>query len=160
MTEPTVQRGTLWFWLIISIGSALVLVGLGLGLEPHGAAVLRAPTGSPAAGAFGFGLFLFWAAYAYALSAGRAAGGRDYLLITLNLGLPAVVMLLWLGGLYALATIAAIGWSASLVTMGIRLFVREPIAGLMVLPIFGTSLTAIVLSLAFWMVPEAGAALP
>jgi hypothetical protein len=159
MTEPTVQRGTLWFWLIISLGAALALVGLGLGLEPHGATVLRAPTGSPAAGAFGFGLFLFWAAYAYALSAGRAAGGRDYLLVALNLGLPLLVMWLWLAGLYALAMITALGWSASLVAMGIRLFLREPIAGLMLLPIFGTSLTAIVLSLAFWMVPEAGATL-
>ena len=158
MTEPTVQRGTLWFWLIISIGAALALVGLGLGLEPHGAAVLRAPTGSPAAGAFGFGLFLFWAAYAYGLSAGRAAGGRDYLLVALNLGLPLLVMSLWLGGLYALAMATALGWSASLVAMGVQLFLREPIAGLMLLPIFGTSLTAIVLSLAFWMVPEASAA--
>lgn len=157
MTEPTVQRGTLWFWLILSIGAALALVGLGLGLEPHGAPVLRAPTGSPAAGAFGFGLFLFWAAYAYGLSAGRAAGGRDYLLVALNLGLPLLVMSIWLGGLYALAIIAALGWSASLAAMGVRLFLREPIAGLMLLPIFGTSLTAIVLSLAFWMVPEAGA---
>jgi hypothetical protein len=31
MTEPTVQRGTLWFWLIISIDAALALAGLGLG---------------------------------------------------------------------------------------------------------------------------------
>ncbi|MFO8153477.1 hypothetical protein [Thioalkalivibrio sp.] len=159
MTEPTIQRGTLWFWLIISIGAALALVGLGLGLEARGAAVLRAPTGSPAAGAFGFGLFLFWAAYAYALTAGRASGGRDYLLVALNLGLPLLVMTLWLEGLYLLAVVAAIVWSSSLAAMGIRLFQREAIAGLMLLPIFGTSLTAIVLSLAFWMVPEANAAL-
>jgi hypothetical protein len=140
------------------MGAALALVSLGVGLEPHGAAVLRAPTSSPAAGAFGFGLFLVWAAYAYALSAGRAAGGQDYLLVILNLGLPMAVMLLWQDARYALAIVVALGWSASLVTMGIRLFRREPIAGLMVLPIFGASLTATMLSLAFWMLPEAGAA--
>ncbi|MBS0002755.1 MAG: hypothetical protein KFF45_06735 [Thioalkalivibrio sp.] len=160
MTEPDIQRGTLWFWLIISIGAALALVGLGIGLEARGAAVLRAPAGSPAAGAFGFGLFLFWAAYAYALTAGRAAGGRDYLLVALNLGLPLLVMVLWLEGLFALAIVAAAVWSGSLGAMGIRLFQREAIAGLMVLPIFGTSLTAIMLSLAFWMLPDANAAMP
>ncbi len=160
MTEPNIQRGNLWFWLIISIGAALALVGLGLALEPHGASLLRAPTGSPAAGAFGFGLLLFWAAYAYALSAGRAAGGRDYPLVALNLGLPLLVMLLWLEGLYPLALLVALAWAVSLATMGVRLFLREAIAGLMVLPIFGSSLTAIMLSLAFWMLPEAGAAVP
>ena len=70
MTEPTIQRGNLWFWLILSLASALAIIGLGLGLEPRGAAVLRAPLHSPAAGAFGFGLLLVWAAFAYALSAG------------------------------------------------------------------------------------------
>jgi hypothetical protein len=158
MTEPTIQRGNLWFWLILSLASALAVIGLGLGLEPRGAAVLRAPLHSPAAGAFGFGLLLVWAAYAYALSAGRAAGSRDLALAALTLGLPLLLMLLWLRDLNALALLVAVGWSASLVVMGIRLFQREPIAGLMVLPIFGTSLTGMLLSLTLWLLPAPGAA--
>lgn len=160
MTEPTIQRGNLWFWLILSLASALAIIGFGLGLEPRGAAVLRAPLHSPAAGAFGFGLLLVWAAFAYALSAGRAAGTRDLALATLNLGLPLLLMLLWLRESNALALLVAVGWSASLVVMGIRLFQREAIAGLMVLPIFGASLTGMMLSLTLWLLPAAGAAGP
>jgi hypothetical protein len=157
MTEPTIQRGNLWFWLIVSLASALAIIGLGLGLEPRGATVLRAPLYSPAAGAFGFGLLLVWAAYAYALSAGRAAGSRDLALAALTLGLPLLLMLLWLQDGHALALLVAVGWSASLVVMGIRLFQREAIAGLMVLPIFGASLTGVLLSLTLWLLPAAGA---
>jgi hypothetical protein len=160
MTEPTIQRGNLWFWLILSLTSALAIIGLGLGLEPHGASVLRAPLQSPAAGAFGFGLLLVWAAFAYALSAGRAAGNRDLALAALNLGLPLLLMLLWLRDWPALALLVAIGWSASLVVMGIRLFQREAIAGLMVLPILGASLTGMMLSLTLWLLPAPGAGSP
>ena len=160
MTEPTIQRGNLWFWLILSLASALAIIGLGLGLEPHGAAVLRAPLHSPAAGAFGFGLLLIWAAFAYALSAGRAAGTRDLTLAALNLGLPLLLMLVWLHGWHALALLVAMGWGASLVVMGIRLFQREAIAGLMVVPILGASLTGTMLSLTLWLLPAAGAGGP
>jgi hypothetical protein len=155
MTEPTIQRGNLWFWLLLSLASALAIIGLGLGLEPRGAAVLRAPLHAPAAGAFGFSLLLVWAAFAYALSAGRAAGSRDLVLAALNLGLPMLLMLLWLRDWNALALLVAVGWSASLVVMGIRLFQREAIAGLMVLPIIGASLTGMMLSLTLWLLPAA-----
>ena len=157
MTEPTLQRGNLWFWLILSLASALAIIGLGVGLEPRGAPVLRAPLHSPAAGAFGFGLLMVWAAFAYALSAGRAAGTRDLALAALNLGLPLLLMVLWLRGWNALALPVAVGWSASLVVMGIRLFRREAIAGLMVLPILGASFTGMMLSLTLWLLPAARA---
>jgi hypothetical protein len=157
MTEPTLQRGNLWFWLILSLTSAFTIIGLGVGLEPRGAPVLRAPLYSPAAGAFGFGLLLVWAAFAYALSAGRAAGSRDLALAALNLGLPLLLMVFWLWGWNALALPVAVGWSASLAVMGIRLFQREAIAGLMVLPIFGASLTGMMLSLTLWLLPAARA---
>lgn len=155
MTEPTIERGNLWFWLILSLSSALAIIGLGLGFEPRGATALRAPLHSPAAGAFGFGLLLVWAAFAYALSAGRAAGSRDLALAVVNLGLPLLLMLIWLRDWNALALLVALGWSASLVMMGIRLFQREAIAGLMVLPIFGASLTGTMLSLTLWLMPAA-----
>jgi len=77
------------------------------------------------------------------------------LLAMLNLGLPLLLMLLWLQESHALALLAAAGWSASLVLMGIRLFQREAIAGLMVLPIFGASLTGMMLSLTLWLMPAA-----
>ena len=157
MTEPTLQRGNLWFWLILSLTSALAIIGLGVGLEPHGASVLRAPLHSPAAGAFGFGLLLVWAAFAYALSAGRAAGSRDLALAALNLGLPLLLMVLWLRDWNSLALPVAVGWSASLVVMGIRLFQREAIAGVMVLPILGASLTGMMFSLTLWLLPAARA---
>lgn len=155
MTEPDVQRGTLWFWLAISVGVALLIVALGVGFEPRGAAVLRAPLSSPAAGALGFGLVMIWAAYAYALSAGRAAGSQEMGVVILNLGLPLALMLLWRAEINALAFFVAVGWAITLGGMGVRLFRREPLAGLMMLPIFGVSLTAILLSLTLWMVPMA-----
>lgn len=155
MTEPTIERGNLWFWLILSLSSALAIIGLGLGFEPRGATALRAPLHSPAAGAFGFGLLLVWAAFAYALSAGRAAGSRDLALAAVNLGLPLLLMLFWLRDWNALALLVALGWNASLAMMGIRLFQREAIAGLMVLPIFGASLTGTMLSLTLWLMPAA-----
>ncbi|WP_019627234.1 hypothetical protein [Thioalkalivibrio sp. ALJT] len=155
MTEPNVQRGTLWFWMLISLGVALLIVALGVGLEPAGAAILRAPLSSPAAGALGFGLLMIWAAYAYGLSAGRAAGSQEMGVVLLNLGLPVALILLWSAELNALAFFVAIGWAMTLVGMGVRLFRREPLAGLMLLPLMGVSVTAILMSLTFWMVPAA-----
>ncbi len=155
MTEPTIQRGVLFFWLILSVGVAMAMVALGMGLEPAGAPILRAPLGSPAAGALGFGLLMIWAAYAYGLTAGRAAGRGDYALAGLNLGLPLLLMLLWLNGLNGLAFFVALGWSISLIGMGLRLFQREALAALMLLPILGVSLTGILLSLTLWVLPPA-----
>ena len=155
MTEPHVQRGTLWFWLPISLGVGLLIVALGAGLEPAGASMLRAPLSSPVAGAVGFGMLLVWAAYAYALSAGRAAGSREMGVAILNLGLPVGVVLLWQVELNALAFFVALGWTISLGGMGMRLFRREALAGLMVLPLFGASLSALLMALTLWMLPEA-----
>ena len=155
MTEPNVQRGTLWFWLAISLGVALLIIALGVGLEPAGAAILRAPLSSPAAGALGFGLLMIWAAYAYALSAGRAAGSQEMGVVILNLGLPVALILLWRAELNALAFFVAIGWTLTLGGMAMRLFRREALAGVMMLPIIGVSLTAILLSLTLWVVPAA-----
>lgn len=155
MTEPDVQRGTLWFWLAISVGVAVLIIALGVGFEPHGAALLRAPLTSPAAGAMGFGLVMIWAAYAYALSAGRAAGAQEMGVVTLNLALPVALMLLWRAEINAMAFFVALGWAITLGGMGVRLFRREPLAGLMVLPIFGVSITAVLLGLTLWMLPMA-----
>ena len=153
LTEPTIQRGTLWFWLILSLGVALAIIALGVGLEPRGAAVLRAPLGSPAAGAFAFGLLLVWAAYAYALAAGRAAGSREMTLVALNLTLPLGCMLLLLAGLILPAIVAAVAWAISLLVLGVILVQREPLAGLMMLPIFGSSLTVSLFTLTLWLLP-------
>lgn len=155
MTEPHVQRGTLWFWMAISLGVALLIVALGIGLEPAGAAILRAPLSSPAAGALGFGLLMVWAAYAYALSAGRAAGSQEMGVVILNLGLPVALILLWRAELNALAFFVALGWTLTLGGMAVRLFRREALAGVMMLPLIGVSLTAILLSLTLWVVPAA-----
>ncbi|WP_018140054.1 MULTISPECIES: hypothetical protein [unclassified Thioalkalivibrio] len=155
MTEPNVQRGTLWFWMAISLGVALLIVALGVGLEPAGAAILRAPLSSPAAGALGFGLLMVWAAYAYALSAGRAAGSQEMGVVILNLGLPVALILLWRAELNALAFFVALGWALTLGGMAMRLFRREALAGIMMLPLIGVSMTAILLSLTLWMVPAA-----
>lgn len=155
MTEPNVQRGTLWFWMALSLGVALLIIALGVGLEPAGAAILRAPLSSPAAGALGFGLLMVWAAYAYALSAGRAAGSQEMGVVILNLGLPVALILLWRAELNALAFFVAIGWTLTLGGMAVRLFRREALAGVMMLPVIGVSLTAILLSLTLWVVPAA-----
>ena len=153
MTEPTIQRGTLWFWLILSLGVALAIIALGVGLEPRGAAVLRAPLTSPAAGAFAFGLLLVWAAYAYALTAGRAAGSREITLVALNLTLPLLCTLLLTAGHILPAIVAAFAWALSLLVLGVILVQREPLAGLMMLPIFGSSLSASLFTLTLWLVP-------
>lgn len=153
MTEPKIQRGTLWFWLPVSLGAALLLGALSVGLEPAGAAILRAPLSSPAAGALGFGLLLVWAAYAYGLTAGRAAGSREMGVIILNLGLPLALVLLWRVELNALGFFVALGWTLSVAGMAVRLFQREALAGLMLLPMIGVSLTAILMSLTLWVLP-------
>jgi uncharacterized membrane-anchored protein len=153
LTEPTIQRGTLWFWLILSLGVALAIIALGVGLEPRGAAVLRAPLSSPAAGAFAFGLLLVWAAYAYALAAGRAAGSRELTLVGLNLALPLLWMLLLLAGHILPGIVSALAWAISLLVLGVILVQREPLAGLMMLPLFGASLTASLLTLTLWLMP-------
>ncbi|AKJ95115.1 MULTISPECIES: hypothetical protein [Thioalkalivibrio] len=155
MTEPNVQRGTLLFWMAISLGVALLIVALGVGLEPAGAPILRAPLSSPAAGALGFGLLMVWAAYAYALSAGRAAGSQEMGVVILNLGLPVALILLWRAELNALAFFVALGWALTLGGMAVRLFRREALAGVMMLPLIGVSLTAILLSLTLWVLPAA-----
>ncbi|WP_018949444.1 hypothetical protein [Thioalkalivibrio sp. ALMg11] len=155
MTEPNVQRGTLLFWMAISLGVALLIVALGIGLEPAGAPILRAPLSSPAAGALGFGLLMVWAAYAYALSAGRAAGSQEMGVVILNLGLPVALILLWRAELNALAFFVAMGWTLTLGGMAMRLFRREALAGVMMLPLIGVSLTAILLSLTLWVLPAA-----
>ncbi|WP_019571313.1 hypothetical protein [Thioalkalivibrio sp. ALMg3] len=155
MTEPKVQRGTLLFWMAISLGVALLIVALGVGLEPAGAPILRAPLSSPAAGALGFGLLMVWAAYAYALSAGRAAGSQEMGVVILNLGLPVALILLWRAELNALAFFVALGWALTLGGMAVRLFRREALAGVMMLPLIGVSLTAILLSLTLWVLPAA-----
>ncbi|WP_018864444.1 MULTISPECIES: hypothetical protein [Thioalkalivibrio] len=153
MTEPDVQRGTLWFWLLISVGVALLIIALGVNLEPHGAAILRAPLASPAAGALGFGMVMVWAAYGYALTAGRAAGSQELGVVFLNLALPVALIVLWSTEVFALAFFVAFGWALTLVGMAFRLFRREALAGVMMLPIIGLSMTAILLSLTLWMVP-------
>ncbi|WP_018145631.1 hypothetical protein [Thioalkalivibrio sp. AKL6] len=155
MTEPNVQRGTLLFWMAISLGVALLIVALGVGLQPAGAPILRAPLSSPAAGALGFGLLMVWAAYAYALSAGRAAGSQEMGVVILNLGLPVALILLWRAELNALAFFVALGWALTLGGMAVRLFRREALAGVMMLPLIGVSLTAILLSLTLWVLPAA-----
>ena len=157
MTEPTIQRGTLWFWLILSLGVALAIIALGVGLEPRGAAVLRAPLTSPAAGAFAFGLLLVWAAYAYALAAGRAAGSREMTLVALNLTLPLLCTLLLLAGHILPAIVSAFAWALSLLVLGVILVQREPLAGLMMLPIFGSSVTASLLTVTLWLMPAPAA---
>jgi hypothetical protein len=132
---------------------ALAITALGAGLEIRGAAVLRAPLSSPVAGAFGFGLLLIWAAYAYALAAGRASGGREMALIGLNLTMPLVWMLLLLAGHILPGIVSALAWALSVLVLGVILVQREPLAGLMMLPVFGTSLTAILLTLTLWLMP-------
>jgi tryptophan-rich sensory protein len=100
---------------------------------------------------------LVWAAYAYALAAGRAAGSRELTLVGLNLTLPLLWTLLLLGGHILLGIVSALGWAISLLVLGVILVQREPLAGVMMLPIFGASLTASLLTLTLWLLPAPAA---
>ncbi|HSM28010.1 MAG TPA: hypothetical protein VK855_07910, partial [Thioalkalivibrio sp.] len=49
--------------------------------------------------------------------------------------------------------VSALAWAISLLVLGVILVQREPLAGLMMLPLFGASLTATLLTLTLWLMP-------
>lgn len=153
MTEPVVDRRSLAYWMVASLIVAALLLWLGLGLHPPGAAYARTLPASPLSGAMGFAFLLAWAAFAYAASITAPHPGKERLALIAALALPLLVVLLLGAEMSMLALLLAIVWLAGLIWVAWQLAKREPLAGLMMLPVIGSAIASLLLSLTLWVIP-------
>lgn len=153
MTEPVVDRQSLAYWMVASLLVAGLLLWQGLGLHPPGAASARTLPASPLTGAMGFAFLLAWAAFAYAASITTPHPMPERVALIAALALPIVVVLLLGNGLSLLALLLAIVWLVGLVWVAWQLAKREPLASLMVLPVIGSAIASLLLSLTLWVIP-------
>ncbi|MDG4866798.1 hypothetical protein P8631_02085 [Guyparkeria sp. 1SP6A2] len=153
MTEPIVDRRSLAYWMVASLLVAALLLWLGLGLHPPGTAYARTLPASPLSGAMGFAFLLAWAAFAYGASITAPHPKTERLALIATLALPLLVVLLLGAEMSMLALLLAIVWLAGLIWVAWQLAKREPLAGLMVLPVIGSAIASLLLSLTLWVIP-------
>lgn len=153
MTEPTVNRPALALWMIASLAVAVLLMWLGADLHPPGAESARTLPASPLTGAMGFAFLLAWAAFAYAASITTPHPGVEHAGLWASLALPLVIMVLLGAGQSLIALLLAVVWLATLIWTGWQLARREALAGIMMLPVIGSAITGMLLSLTLWVLP-------
>ncbi|WP_322521086.1 hypothetical protein SR882_09925 [Guyparkeria halophila] len=153
MTEPTVNRPALALWMSASLAVAVLLLWLGADLHPPGAASARTLPASPLTGAMGFAFLLAWAAFAYAASITTPHRGAEHVGLWASLLLPLAIVVLLGGGQSLIALLLAIAWLATLIWTGWQLARREALAGLMMLPVIGSAIASMLLSLTLWVLP-------
>lgn len=153
MTEPVVDRRALAYWMIASLFVAGLLLWQGLGLHPPGAASARTLPASPLTGAMGFAFLLAWAAFAYAASITTPHPTPERVALIAALALPLAVVFLLGAGLSLTALLLAVVWLAGLIWVTWQLAKREPLAGLMILPVIGSAIASLLLSLTLWVIP-------
>jgi len=154
ITEPAVDKRQLIFWMVISLSVGVAILWLSLGLQPAGAEMMRASQISPVSGATGFAFLLVWAAYAYAISISSPHDVVELVYIWLGLILPVVVMLLLLRqGLSLLALLVAVAWLVVVVVCAWQFARRQPLAGIMLLPLIGSAITGLLFSLTILLLP-------
>jgi hypothetical protein len=73
-------------------------------------------------------------------------------LLVLSLISPIVAVLALSYGMTLVALLLAIAWLALLVTAALRLAKIEPLAGLMFLPLIGSSVASVLLPLTYWFI--------
>ncbi|HSH27742.1 MAG TPA: hypothetical protein VK972_08280 [Wenzhouxiangella sp.] len=153
MSEPTVNRPALALWMIASLAVAVSLLWLGADLHPPGAESARTLPASPLTGAMGFAFLLAWAAFAYAAAITTPHRGLEHVGLWASLLLPLAIVVLLGAGQSLIALLLAIAWLATLIWTGWRLARREALAGLMVLPVIGSAIASLLLSLTLWVLP-------
>jgi len=153
MHTPEADRGPLALWMIISLAVATLLLWLGGGIQPGGAHWIRTVPTSPVTGAMGFTFLLVWAAFAWAAAVTSPHPGSERILLGLALGLPLAMVTLLRAGWPVVGLLGALAWLAVLVTIGWRLARREPMAGIMTLPLIGAAVSALLLSVTLWALP-------
>lgn len=151
--EPDINRRALAIWMPISLAVAVLLLWLGFHLSPPGGAgsVQTLPVSSQM-GAVGFTYLLSWAAFAYAASISTPHNRTTHNLLGLSLVLPIAAVLALNYSVYILALLLAGGWLGVLVFTALRLAKREPLAGLMFLPLIGSAGGSILLPLIYWAI--------
>ena len=98
----------------------------------------------------GFTFLLVWAAFAWAAAATAPHPTSERALLGLGLLLPVAVVLLLRAALPVVALLVALAWLATLVAIGWRLARREPMAGIMTLPLIGAAISALLLTITLW----------
>ena len=153
MTEPTVNRSALVLWMPASLLVAGLLLWLGADLHPPGAASARTLSASPLTGAMGFAFLLAFAAFAYAASITTPHTRAVQAGLWAGLALPLAVVLLLQAEWSVIALLTALAWLSALIWTAWQLAQREPLAGLMVLPVIGSAIASFLLSITLWVLP-------
>lgn len=153
MTEPTVNRSALVLWMPASLLVAALLLWLGADLHPPGAASARTLPASPLTGAMGFAFLLAFAAFAYAASITTPHRRTERAGLWACLALPLGVVLLLRAEWSVAALLIALGWLAVLIWTAWQLARRQPLAGLMILPVIGSAIASFLLSVTLWALP-------
>lgn len=151
--EPQINRHALAIWMPLSLAVAALLLWLGIQTPPPaGAASMQTVPASTEIGALGFTYLLSWAAFGYAasISTPHDLTMRNLLALTLALPISAVVALNH--ELPITATLSAVGWLIVLAISAFRLGRREPLAGLMLLPLIGSAGAGILLPVIYWAI--------
>ncbi|MCL7744612.1 hypothetical protein LV476_06575 [Guyparkeria hydrothermalis] len=153
MTEPTVNRSALVLWMPASLLVAALLLWLGADLHPPGAASARTLPASPLTGAMGFAFLLAFAAFAYAASITTPHSRSERTGLWAGLALPLGVVLLLQAEWSIVALLVALAWLAILIWTAWQLARRQPLSGLMMLPVIGSAIASFLLSATLWALP-------
>lgn len=153
MTEPSVNRSALAMWMPASLLIAALLLWLGAGLHPPGAASARTLPASPLTGAMGFAFLLAFAAFAYGASITTPHRRTEQAGLWASLLLPLGVVLLLQAEWSIVALLTALVWLIVLIWTAWQLAQRQPLAGLMILPVIGSAIASFLLSLTLWALP-------
>ncbi|MGM0516738.1 MAG: hypothetical protein ACQER6_03970 [Pseudomonadota bacterium] len=153
MHPPEADRGALVFWMTASLAIAVALLWLGGGIQPGGTHSIRTVPASPVTGAMGFTFLLVWAAFAWAAAATAPHPASERGLLGVSLVLPLIVILLLRADMPIVGLVIALAWLGVLVASGWRMARREPMAGIMTLPLIGAAITGVLLSITLWALP-------
>ena len=153
MSEPTVNRAALAVWMPASLVVAVLLLWLGAGLHPPGAASARTLPASPLTGAMGFAFLLAFAAFAYAAAITTPHRRAEQAGLWASLALPLGVVLLLRAEWSLVGLLVAVAWLAILTWTAWQLARRQPLAGLMILPVIGSAIASFLLSVTLWALP-------
>jgi len=153
MQEPDVNRGSLFFWMPVSLSVGIAILWLSLGLQPAGAEMMRASELSAVGGAMGFTFLLVWAAYAYAISITTPHKPVERVYLWSGLILPLLIMLLLWQEQALLPFLLGLVWLGVVITTAWGFARREPLAGIMLLPLIGSAFTGILFALTVMLLP-------
>ncbi len=152
-TEPTVDRAALVIWMPASLLVAVLLLWLGADLHPPGAASARTLPASPLTGAMGFSFLLAFAAFAYAAAITTPHRRPEQAGLWASLALPLGVVVLLRAEWSVIALLLAGVWMVVLIWTAWQLAQRQPLAGLMILPVIGSAIASLLLSVTLWVLP-------